>query len=227
MAQQAGGAGGSYVNRGQQASQDRYAAQAKAAADAAARARAIAAGRGNPSAAQQVVQSATPMTEDTGSYGGGGGGYSAMATAAPAITPPSLEDYVKNDYLVSQQDQENQRTLSDFDMQTTRDRSLVQLDQQGRLKTLEGQLNEAGTNSAGDLASRGLLRSGFTAQAQDRINQEGVKQRQSVADLLTNFTSGRQTARLDQEAKNRAALAEARQNSINGYYQRYFQGTGA
>lgn len=160
---------------------------------------------------------AAPVYEEAGGGYGDGGGYAAPAAVAPVVQKPDLNTWLQQNSLAQQQEQENQRLLQDYDAQTARDRRITEADQGLRFKALDQQVNEAGLANANDMASRGILRSGLTFQAQDQINANAAKQRSSIDDILSDFINSRQSGRVDQEAKNRAAIAEARQKAIDQY----------
>jgi len=163
-----------------------------------------------------------PYSGGGGSYsGGGGGGGGTAAAATQAVVRPNLTDYINGNFLYQNANNEAQRSLSDFDADTTRQQAIVAADQAQKEQALKQQLADAGIQSAEDLAGRGLLRSGLTLQAQDKINQQGQQQENSIQDLLTNFLSGRQTARLSQEAQNRQNIAAAVSQLTNQYANQY------
>lgn len=146
--------------------------------------------------------------------GGGGGGGSAprMAAAPAAPAPPpapprmSLEDYIKGSFLMKSQEAENSRLLEDFDASTMMQQQQVEADQTFRQQDLRRNLDEAGIDNAESKASRGVLRSGFTFQDQDKINAQGEQQQNLIANLLTNFLSQRQQGRVAEQARGRGLL---------------------
>jgi hypothetical protein len=137
--------------------------------------------------------------------GGGGGGRSggAAAAAAPALT---LQDYINSAFPYVQQQQTNGLNLQDFDAGTLQQQQQTQAQQDLQSSQLQNSLDTMGLNSAGDLASRGLLRSGLNFQAQDKINQYGVQQHNQIAQEMTDLVNQRAQARLQQIQANNAAL---------------------
>lgn len=130
----------------------------------------------------------------------------ASASAAPAPAPISFDDFVNNDFFYQQQLAENSRLLSDFDAETLRMRQETEARQALQRQYLAERLADMGIESAGDQASRGLLRSGSTFKKQDRINQYGVQQENDIAQMLTDLLSQRTAGRVSQEQANRAAI---------------------
>lgn len=151
-----------------------------------------------------VPKSTSPVAPDVIGGGGGGGGSAVAATQAAAA--PSLDDYIKNNFLYTSTADQNQRQLDDFDAQTLKGQQDVQAQQALKQQNLQQNLNDAGQANAEDLAGRGLLRSGINFQNQDRINQGGEQQQNQIAQLLTDFTGQRQTGRQQQLTANQAAL---------------------
>lgn len=135
------------------------------------------------------------------SGGGGGGGYDA----AP-VSRPSLDDYIKSNFLYTQTDNEGKRRLDDFDAEGLRLQQDTEAEQRNRRGTLQRDLADASQASSEGLAGRGLLRSGFLFQNQDKINSIGAEKENDIASLLTDLISGRQTSRRQLEASNRDAL---------------------
>lgn len=133
--------------------------------------------------------------------GGGGGGYSD----AP-VSRPSLDDYIKSNFLYTQTDNEGKRRLDDFDAEGLRLQQDTEAEQRNRRGTLQRDLADASQASSEGLAGRGLLRSGFLFQNQDKINSIGAEKENDIASLLTDLISGRQTSRRQLEASNRDAL---------------------
>lgn len=183
-------------------------------------------GRAQSSSLQNAIAPApapapAPYSGGGGSYSGGGGGGGTVAAATQAVVRPNLTDYINGNFLYQNANNEANRSLSDFDADTNRQQAIVAADQAQKEQSLKQQLADAGIQSAEDLAGRGLLRSGLTLQAQDKINQQGQQQENSIQDLLTNFLSGRQTARLSQEAQNRQNIAAAVSQLTNQYANQY------
>ncbi len=135
----------------------------------------------------------------------GGGGAAAATQAAER---PSLDDYIKSNFLYTSQENENERMLDDFDADTLRQQQDVEADQSVRRGDLYRRQADAGNANAEDFASRGLGRSGLVFQGQDRINAAGADQENSIAQLLSDLLSGRQQGRAQQEQANRSALNE-------------------
>jgi hypothetical protein len=125
-----------------------------------------------------------------GPVGGGGGGGGAMPGigGTPTMT---LEKFIQNHILRQQAENEAQRSLEDFDAETLRGKQETEADMAVREQDLDMQLADMGRDSAGDFASRGLERSGLMFQRQDRINEEGVRRRGDISDLLTQFIGDR------------------------------------
>lgn len=165
----------------------------------------------------QAAQPAAPVYEQVAGGYAGDAGYSAPPAVAPIVQKPDLNSWLQQNSYQQQQQQENDRLLQDYDAQTARDRKITEADQGLRFNALNQQVNEAGLANANDMASRGILRSGLTFQAQDQINANAAKQRSSIEDILSDFINTRQSGRVDQEAKNRAAIADARQKAIDQY----------
>lgn len=160
-----------------------------------------------------------------GSGGGGGGGSSsggaATAALAAPIVLPNINDYIKKSYLLNSTDQEADRKLDDFDAQTLAGRQDTEADMARRQVYLDQDLDNQGQANAESFASRGLDRSGLVFQAQDKIDAAGEKQRDSINQLLTDFTRGRTTARLTQQEANRQARAQAIQQLTDTYNTQY------
>lgn len=136
----------------------------------------------------------------------GGGGGTTFASAASSPAPMSLEDYISGNFLYNSQEGENSRMLQDFDAETLRMQQETEAQQNLQRSVLQQVLNNMGIESAGGLASRGLLRSGINFQEQDKINQYGVQQENGIAQMLTGLLSQRTGGRLSQEQANRQAL---------------------
>lgn len=144
-----------------------------------------------------------------GGYSGGGGGGGSAAAASVAAARPSLQDFIKNNFLNQQAIDEGNRRLGEFDADTTRQRGLVAADQALRRTNLQQNLDDQGEQNAETMAARGLLNSGLTFQNQDKINQFGNNQRGVIDQLLTTFQTNRAGQRAQQEAANRAAIQDA------------------
>lgn len=167
----------------------------------------------------QVLPTEPSYTEAVAGYGGGD--YEPAVAAAPIVQKPDLNSWLAQNSYAQQQEQENSRLLQDYDAQTARDRTLTEADQGLRFKALDQQVNDAGLQLANDNAARGILRSGLTFQGQDQINANATRQRSGIEDILSDFINQRQSGRVDQEAKNRAAIADARQKAIDQYNSLY------
>jgi hypothetical protein len=153
-----------------------------------------------------------------GSSGGGGGG--AAAAALPAR--PSLTDFINGNYQYQDQQNQNNLALQDFDADTAQQKAATAADQAVKEQALQQNLADAGVSNAEGEAGRGLLRSGFTEQNQDKINAQGATQDNAIQGLMTALMSSRQTARQTQAQQNQAAL-----NTIMGTLtQQYNTGTG-
>lgn len=133
---------------------------------------------------------------------GGGGGGGGMDT----VSRPSLDDYIKSNFLYTQTDNEGKRRLDDFDAEGLRLQQETEAEQRNRRNALQRDLAEASQASSEGLAGRGLLRSGFLFQNQDKINSIGAEKENDIASLLTDLISGRQSSRRQLEASNRDAL---------------------
>lgn len=131
--------------------------------------------------------------------------------AAPQPAPITFDDFVKNDFFYNQRLAENERLLSDFDAETLRMQQETEARQQLQRQYLAERLADMGIASAGDQAARGMLRSGSTFQKQDRINQYGAKEENTIAQLLTDLLSERTSGRVAQEQANRAAINQVLQ----------------
>lgn len=127
------------------------------------------------------------------------------AVAPQANPTPTLEDYIRNNFLYTQRMNENERTLQDFDAGTLKGRQDTEADQGKRRINLRTQLDDAGEENAGDFASRGLLRSGLLFQAQDRIDAAGAEQGNLIDQLMSDFIAQREQQRLAREQENRRA----------------------
>lgn len=169
-----------------------------------------------PAAPAPVVN--TQSYDDSGSYGGDVGGYSAPAAPAP---PPrrSLADVIAQDYGLRQQQEESLRREGEFDLETGRLRGETEREQAVRRGDLQEDLGDMSLDSSEDLAGRGLLNSGGLFVNQDRINAEGSKRENSIAEMLTNLLSERGSGRLNLQAQNRNAYNE-RMNALTQDYSR-------
>jgi hypothetical protein len=165
-------------------------------------------GQAANAAQYSYTPNAAPVGGGAGGGGGGGGGGSAAA-ATVAAARPSLQDYIANNFMKQQADQEGQRRLGEFDADTGRQRGLVQADQRLRQTNLQQTLDDQGESNAETMAARGLLRSGLTFQNQDKINQFGNQQRGVIDNLLSSFETNRASQRVQQEQANRQAIADA------------------
>lgn len=151
----------------------------------------------------------TPAQQVLGGGGGGGGGAAAAGPAAAATNiaaRPSLSDYITSNFLYNQQQGANQDNLNNYDQQSLKGAQDVGADQVFRGANLQQQLGDAGNSNANDLAAHGLLRSGINFQNQDKIDANGVNQQAGIDNLLTQFNSGRQSGRLNQQQANSQAL---------------------
>lgn len=152
---------------------------------------------------------------DSGSGGGGGGG--AAAVAAPVAARPSLTDYINGNYLYQNQQKQNQLALSDFDAQTALGQQQTQAEQAQKEQALQQSLADLGNTNAESEAGRGLLNSGFTIQNQDKINQQGAVQDNSIQGLLSAFIQQRQAARAAQAQQGNSALDTVMQQLTQNY----------
>jgi hypothetical protein len=159
------------------------------------------------------------------SGGGGGGGGGSVAAAAPVAPPapprPNLQDYIHGNFQYGAANDEANRRLQEFDADTTRQQGLVQADQSTRRHQLQQTLDDQGEQNAEGMAARGILRSGLTFQNQDKINQFGDQQRGTIESLLNNFVTQRQGGRAQQEAANRASIADAISKITDQYNQQF------
>ena len=153
-----------------------------------------------------VPKNAAPAAPAPMAGGGGGSGGGAAAAATQDFARPSLDDYIKNNFLYTSTENQNQRQLDNFDAQTLRGQQDVQATQALKQHNLQQNLNDSGQANAEDLAGRGLLRSGINFQNQDRINQQGEQGQNQIAQLLTDFVGNRQQGRQSQLTSNQAAL---------------------
>jgi hypothetical protein len=163
---------------------------------------------GTPAPAPQPQASPVPQ------YGGGGGGGSApapaMAAAATQVAArPSLDDYIKSNFLYTSAKNQGDNALSDYNAGTIKGQQNVEADQGLRNNRLDQSLADQGNQNADNLAAHGLLRSGFNFQNQDKINQQGDVQRNNIANMLTDFLGARNTGQQAQVNSNQQALNNA------------------
>jgi hypothetical protein len=165
-----------------------------------------------------VAPVAAPITSYSPSYDDGGsvGGYSA-----PVAPPPrrSLADVIASDFGLRQQQEENARREGEFDLETGRLRGETEREQTVRRGELQTDLGDMSLDSSEDLAGRGLLNSGGLFLNQDRINAEGSKRENSIAELLTSLLADRGSGRTQLQAQGRNAYNE-RMNSLTSDYAR-------
>lgn len=160
--------------------------------------------RGVPNAttAPSWGEPAAPVASASRAAGGGGGG----GNVPPGNPVMSLEDFIQNHILKRKADAEASRMLDDFDAETMRLKQETEADQAVRNQDLDMYLADAGRDAAGSLAARGLERSGLLFQAQDRINEEGVRRRSSIADLMTQLVGQRGRGRQEAERSARQMI---------------------
>lgn len=137
--------------------------------------------------------------------GAGGGGAGVPGGQAPTLT---LEDFIKNHILKRQADAEGGRMLDDFDAETMRLKQETEAEQAVRNQDLDMYLADSGRDAAGSLAARGLERSGLLFQQQDRINEEGVRRRGGIADLMTQLVGERGRGRQETERNAQQLINE-------------------
>lgn len=161
---------------------------------------------------------APPVTQapNLGPVGGGNRG-GAMPGETPSSPTLTLEDFIKNHILKRQADAEGGRMLEDFDAETLRRKQETEADMAVREQDLDSYLADAGRDAAGGLASRGLERSGLLFQAQDRINEEGVRRRSGIEDLMTNLVGERGRGR-QETARNAQQLINERIQQLTGMF---------
>jgi hypothetical protein len=164
-------------------------------------------------------QQQAPAPQQQSFGGGGGGGAMAPAGAAPmaaaatqAAARPSLDDYIKSNFLYNSTKAQGDNALSDYNAGTLKGQQNVVADQGVRNNRLDQSLADQGQQNADSLAAHGLLRSGFNFQNQDKINQQGDMQRNNIANLLTDFIAGRNTGQQAQVNSNQQALNTAISN---------------
>jgi hypothetical protein len=169
--------------------------------------------------------SVAPLAGDTGggggytdNYGGGYGGYSAPAP------PPrrTLAQVIDEDFGLRQQRDENARLEAEYGAETERLRGETEREQGVRREELSTDLEDMTLDSSESLAARGLLHSGGLFVNQDKINAEGGRRENSIADMLTNLLSSRGQGLLGVQAQGRNALNDR----INQITQQYGMGVG-
>ena len=139
------------------------------------------------------------------------------AASTPATAPPSLNDYIKNNFLYQSQDAANQRSMDNYNAQTLKGTQDVQAQQALKDQNLQQSLADQGNQNANSLAAHGLLRSGFNFQNQDKINAGGMQQQNGINQLLTDYTGQRQTGALSQQDANAAAMNKQIQALTQAY----------
>lgn len=155
-----------------------------------------------------------------GYEGGGGGGYAAPAPAAP--TRRSLASVIDEDFALRQQRDENARLEAEYGAETGRLRGETERDQAVRREDLQTDLQDMSLDSSESLAARGLLNSGGLFVNQDKINAEGGRRENSIADMLTNLLSQRGSGLMNVQAQGRNALNDR----ISQITQQYGMGVG-
>lgn len=180
-------------------------------------------------AAAAATPPPTPLPSPIHTMGGGGGGgfsggggiaqpaAAAAAPPVPAVPRPSLQDYISNNFLYNSTKAQGDNALSDYNAGTLKGEQNVQGDQALKLNNLQTSLNDAGTQSADNLAAHGLLRSGFNFQNQDKINQQGDIQKNNIANMLTDFLGQRAQGQQQQVNANQSALNNAINNITTQY----------
>jgi hypothetical protein len=175
----------------------------------------------SPAAPAPAPQQQPPaaMQQQGGGYGGGGGGGGGMApspaaaaAATQAAARPSLDDYIKSNFLYNSAKNQGDNALSDYNAGTIKGQQNVEADQGLRMNRLDQSLADQGNQNADNLAAHGLLRSGFNFQNQDKINQQGDVQKNNIANMLTDFLGQRSTGQQAQVNANQQALNTAISN---------------
>lgn len=162
-------------------------------------------GPSQPIVQQATQQAAAPQMQPSGGAAAGGGSAPA-AVATQAAARPSLSDYINSNFLYQQQNGAGNDAMANFDAQTLKGQQDTEATQALRGQELQQNQDQAGNANADNLAAHGLLNSGINFQNQDKINAQGVNQRSSIDNLLSDFISGRQQGRQSQDNANRQAL---------------------
>lgn len=155
-------------------------------------------------AAPAPAPASAPVDPTFAAIGGGGGGVAAAAPATAAR--PNLEDYIRNNFLYTQQDNQNKMNLDQYDAQTMLQQQQGQANGDLRQQQLQQNLNDQGQANAESFAARGLGRSGGVFAMQDKINANGQVQRQGIQQALQDLIANRGQGRLTQQQANQQAL---------------------